>query len=72
MERVYVVGASMTPSGKCLDKSVRDSTRKAGTDALRDANCEAGMVDPSNCDEKLHECRVFQLSARPKPPPPGV
>ena len=45
MERVYVVGVSMTPFGKFLDKSVRDSTRKAGTDALRDANCEAGMID---------------------------
>ena len=45
MERVYMVRVSMTPFGKFLDKSVRDSTRKAGTDALRDANCEAGMVD---------------------------
>ena len=45
MERVDVVGVSMTRFGKFLDKSVRDLTRKAGTDALRDANCEAGMVD---------------------------
>ena len=45
MERVYVAGVSMTPFGKFLDKSVRDLTRKAGTDALRDANCEAGMID---------------------------
>ena len=45
MERVYVGGVSMTPFGKFLDKSVRDLTREAGTDALRDANCEAGMVD---------------------------
>ena len=45
MERVYVVGVSMTPFGKFLDKSVRDLTRKAGTVALRDANCEAGKVD---------------------------
>ena len=72
MERVYVAGVSMTPFGKFLDKSVRDLTRKAGADALRDANCEAGMADPSSCDEKLHECRVFQLSAGPNPPPPGV
>ena len=45
MERVYVAGVSMTPFGKFLDKSVRDLTRKAGADALRDANCEAGLVD---------------------------
>ena len=66
MERVYVVGVSMTPVGKFLDKSVRGLTREAGTDALRDANGDAGMVDPSNCDEKLRECRAISTARAPK------
>lgn len=45
MERVYVVGVSMTPFGKFFDKSVRDLTREAVTDALRDANCAVHRVD---------------------------
>ena len=45
MERVYVVGVSMTPFGKFLEKSVRDLTREAVVAALRDANCDAAAVD---------------------------
>lgn len=45
MKRVYVVGVSMTPFGKFFDKSVRDLTREAVTDALRDANCAVHRVD---------------------------
>ena len=56
MERVYVVGVSMTPFGKFLDKSVRDLTRKAGADALRDANCEAGQI-PDGLVEKFSKRR---------------
>ena len=53
MERVYVVGVSMTPFGKFLDKSVRDSTRKAGTDACVPSNF--------NCPRaQIHRRRVFE------------
>ena len=45
MERVYVVGVSMTPFGKFLDKSVRDLTREAVHNALSDAGCGVDLVD---------------------------
>ena len=45
MERVYVVGVSMTPFGKFLHKSVRDLTREAVHDALRDASCGVDRVN---------------------------
>ncbi|MFT5508664.1 MAG: acetyl-CoA acyltransferase [Hyphomicrobiaceae bacterium] len=37
MEDVYLVGASMTPFGKFLDKSVKDLTRESVEEALADA-----------------------------------
>ena len=37
MEDVYLVGVSMTPFGKFLDKSVKDLTREAVEAALTDA-----------------------------------
>ena len=36
-ENIYLVGVSMTPFGKFLDKSVKDLTRAAVTEALSDA-----------------------------------
>ena len=71
MERVDVAGVSMTSVGKVLDKSVRGLTREAGADARRDANGDAGMVDPSNCDEKLRECRAISTARAPKPAAAG-
>ncbi|MGI9477473.1 MAG: beta-ketoacyl synthase N-terminal-like domain-containing protein, partial [Hyphomicrobiaceae bacterium] len=44
MEDVYLVGASMTPFGKFLDKSVKDLTREAVGDALADAGAATGDI----------------------------
>lgn len=45
MSRVYVVGVAMTPFGKFLDQSVRDLTNQAISAALRDAVCDATVID---------------------------
>lgn len=45
MERVYVVGAGMTPFGKFLTKSVKDLTREAVDTASRDAGCELPSIE---------------------------
>jgi acetyl-CoA acyltransferase len=45
MDAIYVVGVSMTPCGKFLDKSVKDLTRDAVSGALRDAGIGADSID---------------------------
>lgn len=45
MSRVYVVGVSMTPFGKVLDKSVQQLTQEAVTQVMRDAGCDAATID---------------------------
>ena len=44
MEDVYLVGISMTPFGKFLDKSVKDLTREAVGSALVDAGISVGDI----------------------------
>lgn len=44
MEEVYLVGVSMTPFGKFLDKSVKDLTREAVDQALADAGASRGDI----------------------------
>jgi len=45
MDAIYVVGVSMTPCGKFLDKTVKDLTREAVSGALRDAGIGAESID---------------------------
>jgi len=45
MDAIYVVGVSMTPCGKFLEKSVKDLTRDAVSGALRDAGISADSID---------------------------
>lgn len=45
MTEVFVLGAGMTPFGRFLDKSVKDLTREAVTEALADAGLETGDVE---------------------------
>lgn len=45
MSDVYIMGAGMTPFGRFLDKSVRDLTREAVTEALNDAGLEIPDVE---------------------------
>lgn len=44
MGDVYVIGVSMTPFGRFLDKSVKQFTREAVTAALKDASLEKDAV----------------------------
>lgn len=44
MGDVFVVGVSMTPFGRFLEKSVKDLTRDVVTDALADAGCEKDAI----------------------------
>lgn len=41
---IYIVGVGMTTFGRHLDKSLKELTRWAVTDALRDAGCEASRI----------------------------
>lgn len=43
-EPVYIAGISMTHFGVCPEKSVKDLTREAVTDALNDANANLGDI----------------------------
>ena len=45
MEDVYIVGVGMTPFGRHNDSSIKQLTKLAVEDALRDAVCSAGDVD---------------------------
>ena len=45
MTDVYIVGVGMTPLGKFPDKSVKDLTRVAVTEALGDASCALGDIE---------------------------
>ena len=45
MTDVYVVGVGMTPFGRFLDKSVKQFTREAVTDALADAGVDVDDVE---------------------------
>lgn len=45
MDDIYVIGVGMTPFGKFLSRSVKDLTREAVTEALKDADCEVGQID---------------------------
>ncbi|WP_417512945.1 thiolase family protein [Minwuia sp.] len=45
MTEVYVTGASMTPFGRFLEKSVKDLTREAVSEALADADLEVSDVE---------------------------
>jgi acetyl-CoA acyltransferase len=45
MSDVFIVGASCTPLGKHLDKSVKDLTALAVGAALADADCTAGDIE---------------------------
>ena len=45
MSDIYVVGVSMTPFGKFLDKSVKDLTREAVVGALADAGIGRDRID---------------------------
>lgn len=44
MTDVYVIGVGMTPFGRFMDKSVKDLTREAVTDALKDAGVEKDTI----------------------------
>jgi acetyl-CoA acetyltransferase len=44
MENIYIVGASMTPFGRHMDKSVKQLTAWAVEDALKDAGCDRKRV----------------------------
>ena len=41
---IYIVGTGMTVFGRHLDKSVKELTRWAVTDALQDAGCEVSQI----------------------------
>lgn len=45
MSAVFVVGVSMTPCGKFLDRSIKDLTRDAVVGALADAGVDASVVE---------------------------
>lgn len=45
MEDIYIVGVGMTPFGRHMDKSVKQLTEAAVTDALSDAGANPGQVD---------------------------
>lgn len=54
MENIYVVGVGMTPFGRHLDKSVKQLSAWAVSDALKDANCVARNVEVAffgNCTQ---------------------
>ncbi len=44
MEEVYIIGVGMTPFGKLVQYSVKDITRMAVEDALKDAGCDVGDI----------------------------
>ena len=44
MTDIYVVGVSMTPFGKFLDKSVKALTAEAVSAALTDASCSRDAI----------------------------
>src|ERR1700758_1584108 len=43
-KEVYIAGVGMTPFGKHLDTSVKQLTRAAVEDALRDAGCDKAQL----------------------------
>jgi acetyl-CoA acetyltransferase len=45
MERVYVVGVSMTPFGRFYDRSVKDLAEQAVREVLADSGCGPELVD---------------------------
>jgi len=45
MSEVYVIGTGMTPFGKFSEKSVKDLTRDAVRQAMRDAGCEIAEIE---------------------------
>ncbi len=45
MSAVYVIGVGMTPSGKFLDKTLKQLTADAVTAALRDAGCAVSDIE---------------------------
>lgn len=45
MNGIYIVGVGMTPSGKFLDRSVKDLTRDAVGAALADAGADIGSIE---------------------------
>lgn len=44
MEDIYIVGVSMTPFGRHMDKSVKQLTAWAVEDALKDADCDRKWI----------------------------
>ncbi|MFL6687954.1 thiolase family protein, partial [Paraburkholderia graminis] len=44
MENIYIVGVSMTPFGRHMDKSVKQLTAWAVEDALKDADCDRKWI----------------------------
>ena len=54
MTDVYIVGTGMTPFGVHMDKSIKDLTRIATDDALKDAGCQREQVQAAyfgNCTQ---------------------
>jgi acetyl-CoA acyltransferase len=45
MQDIFIIGVGMTPFGRHLERSVKDLTTWAVTDALTDASCPASSVD---------------------------
>ena len=44
MERIHVIGMSMTPFGRCPDQSIKDLTRSAVIEAFSDAGCGVAIA----------------------------